>query len=1388
MWKWIRRLVVASGLLLVLLAMAGVLVFRSDWLRDRLRRAAVTQADKYLTGQLTIGALKGSLLHGVELDDVTLTQADGAVFSAARVDVTYDVMTLIHRHLVLSDIVVDHPDIRVAQTAAGWNVGHIVKPRDAKGTSLDFEIHRLRVVDGDVRVVPMSVASRHLETVTADLSVFRSNGVVSMVVTSGALHDDTSGYDVTAVAGSLKDSLKTIGVQFAATRLDAKLGGHADLASQTDGLHVQAAVDLVHVNLRSFLLDPKWQSDVTAHANVQGLVTTRADETLLAFDVTSPQAAAFGYAGEAIAAKGQWAKGLLTFNASANGYGASATMTASWQVVGSAAGEAAFQASGAFAHAALPKLPPSLKIPPLESNLAGRYHVQYGQHVLHANVVLEQSTVEGGTVAAGTVGYLTLRPGLTTYAGTGTVNHMDLRRLAGPLAIPSLGADRYRSTLSGDFSISGQELCRNCDVPRIIIASAKMASGTFAGADVRDATGTMALIGSRLSVVGSGQVAHLSAEALGIPLSSTFDLNGHVTGTFVMTDLRQTTTVSNVEASGTAELGPSTIAGVAVDAATGDASLANGILTASTVKAQGAGLKASGTGTLALGETGESAFDVLADSDDLNAFGTLIGQPLAGAGRIEAHVTGPFNQPAATGKVTLQSPAYGSDVSALTFNADLTATIPEWDPAQANVSATGSASFVVVKTLAITQAAATVKYHDRHLDLDADLNDSTRELKIAGALAFEANDRALQVNALSLTTKGQTWALPSGQAATIRASTARLDVQGLVLQKGPTSLSADGEYSLTDTPTAGAGLKVKVEALQLADVSQLLLSDRQLSGVVNADVTVTGTTADPAVQGHVSVTSGKIQTTPFESFSGDLRVASHELTLDATLVQSGANTLKATGHVPVGAGALNSSTPMEVKITSTPIDLGLTQVLTDSISNVSGTGQVNLTLTGSPQAPLVDGTIAIAKGKFLLAGTGVNYDQVTAGLTFQKNHLQIDALELHDDDGHLMQAVGGVDVLGDPTKRAFDVKITTRGIHVLHNEMGTLQLNADIEVSGDFAAPKIAGQVTLDSGRLQVDQILERTTKSAYSTTAQAGLTAEPEAPATGGTAVSASGSTETPKATEATASAAPKGLFERVLVDLNVNLPDNLVMRGRGLRIGTSSIGLGDINVIAGGQMRVVKTAGGAPNVVGDVQIVRGTYSFQGKRFDVERGSAVGFHGDDVSDPTLDVSADRDVNGINATVHVRGTAKRPDINLTSQPPLDQAEILSLIIFGQQLGDLGQSQRNSLATSAGAMAAGTLTTPLADSVAEALDLDTFEILAPSDTETLPVVSLGSTIGSRVYVGVKRELGGDASAVSFEYRFTRFLRLVTSFAQGALQAHALERTEAGGIDLLFVFRY
>ena len=142
-------------------------------------------------------------------------------------------------------------------------------------------------------------------------------------------------------------------------------------------------------------------------------------------------------------------------------------------------------------------------------------------------------------------------------------------------------------------------------------------------------------------------------------------------------------------------------------------------------------------------------------------------------------------------------------------------------------------------------------------------------------------------------------------------------------------------------------------------------------------------------------------------------------------------------------------------------------------------------------------------------------------------------------------------------------------------------------------------------------------------------------------------------------------------------------------------------------------------------------------------------FRGAEPTNPALDVAAERDVTGVAATVHVTGTASRPQLTSTSQPPLDQAEDPLAHRVRLARGRLAQGQRQSLAERAGRMAAGTITTPLGDSIAKALDLDLFEILPPTDGEQLPVVSVGSQIGSRVYVGAKQEVGGDSSAVTFE---------------------------------------
>jgi autotransporter translocation and assembly factor TamB len=1382
LWRVVLTLLVAFGICVIVL----LTVLESDWLRERLRGVAVTQAAKFLTGQLTIGHLSGSLWRGVVLDDVTLTQPDGVVFHANRVTVRYDAMTLIHRHIVLDDIVIEEPNVRVAQDANGWNFGHLLRPTSG-GPAKDFLLKRLRVVNGTVAIVPVGSAPRQLRAVNADGRLERSGGRFVIDLASVTLHDDASGYDIGRLKGQLVNGLQTFDVDFDVARGDASIGGRAHGTVNAAGSDIEASADLARVDLQPFFNADSWRSNLSLHADAKAILPSGGD-ALISFTLQGPHAAAFGYEGSNVTATGTWTRGRLSFDASASAYGGAATMRAAWQVTAFGKTQPMFDGAGKFQNVSLKLLPKSLSLPPLSSRLAGQYKLHQDPAAWTASVVLDESTAEGAAIGAGTVGSFARRNGETTYSANGELSGLDVERIAGPLDITSLQAARYRSQLAGKFAVDGRESCRACPGGRWIAARAELADSTVADTKLSGVTTAMTLVGSQLAIVAHGKVGSLTAETMGTPESVAVDLNGNVDGSIVLRDIHAPVTMATLDVSGNVDLQASTIAGIKFDRAQVIGQLLDGLATIDCADADGADLHASAHGTLVFVGNGTSAFDVVADSKDLRTAAGLAGQPISGAGHIEAHVTGPVDAPQATGKISLQQIAYSDQASALTFNSDFTASMPEWDMARATASLQSDATFVKLKSMELLKVSGQTTYANREVGVDLDLADQQRELKVAGQLGLATEDTPFTVRTLSLSTGGTTWSLPQGGAAVVSANANQATVKGLTLANGPEQIAVEGTWAFTPNGSSGGGLKVHVAQVQLADVNKALLGTRQLAGLLNGDATITGTTADPAIEATFSIAQGKVEQSSFESLNATGKLAAHDLSFDATLVQSGTNQVKAAGHLAVG-GEENAPRPVDVTISSTPIDLGLGQLVTTSISKISGTAQIDLHVTGTTQAPSMDGTVRVDNGAFTLVGSGVSYKDATAELAFKGNRMTIDHLLLHDNDGHELTAQGGLDVLAAGQQRTFDVHVTSTKFHVLNNDLGTLQMNADLRFSGDIAAPKFTGRVRLDSGRLQVDQILQRTTNNPYSETAADSVLNQP--PPGGAIVPPAGGLTGAPQPSAPTSVPPPtpqKSLFDRIDLDLTIDLPDNLVMRGRGLRVGASPIGLGDMNIIAGGTMRLRKAPDAPLDIVGDMDIVRGTYTFQGKRFDVQRDSQVQFRGGDATDPALDVSAERDVSGIAAMVHVRGTAQRPQVSLTSEPPLDEAEILSLIVFGQPLGDLQSTQRTNLAEQAGIMAAGAVTTPLADSIAQALDLDVFEILAPTDTVKSPVVSVGSQIGPRVYIGAKQAIGGEAAAFTFEYRFARFLRLVTSFTEGALQAHTLERTDSSGVDLLFVFRY
>jgi translocation and assembly module TamB len=215
-----------------------------------------------------------------------------------------------------------------------------------------------------------------------------------------------------------------------------------------------------------------------------------------------------------------------------------------------------------------------------------------------------------------------------------------------------------------------------------------------------------------------------------------------------------------------------------------------------------------------------------------------------------------------------------------------------------------------------------------------------------------------------------------------------------------------------------------------------------------------------------------------------------------------------------------------------------------------------------------------------------------------------------------------------------------------------------------------------------------------------------------------------------------------------------------------------------------------GEPVLLGTVTAVRGTYGFQGRQFELLRDGTIAFRGERPIDPALNLQAERVISGIVAHVNIGGTMRSPSLVLSSRPSLEDADILSLILFNQPVNRLAAGQREALGERAVGLASGFVVSPISDTLEHALNVDLFELEATTD-DGGPAITLGEQVGERLFVKFRQIFGTqDASEFQLEYQLADFLRLQGSFSEGKGRANRslTRRVERGGIDLVVFFSY
>jgi translocation and assembly module TamB len=1494
--RFIRRslqVVALVGTITVGVVAVALIVSQTPWFRDWLRRYIVRESKQYLNGELSIGGLGGNLLFGVNLSDVAVDVSGERVLAVKGLQIDYSVFEMISKGIVLDEIVLNSPSIRLERDGNGWNLARLVKKQeeeaDRKGPGRPVSLESIQVTDASVviddpvgtsgyrlpeRIEGLQVKGNfeyepvHYTLKLEDVSFRGTSPQFTLQKLAGgiAVRDDNlyvenlqvrTGDSALSIEGVIENYLETPIVKLTTTgnvslpeigrvvpaaegyalspSFTIKASGPADRLAldvnvrseagnvkgqlttdvKAPDLGVRGEVDVERLNLAPILKAAARRSDLTGHAKLDLTIPSApasapvADRLKGSFAFTGRRIVAEGYTASNVRVTGAIDGSRITLDGRADAYGG--TATAKGSIVTPAPGRPlAFDLRGSANELDLRRLPAVARAPRLATDLSvAEYHIQGSGPRITGSATLNTSTVEGATIADGTVAGFTSDRGAISYTARGQVADLNLQRIGRAFKVAALDRAEYASRINSRFDVSG--------------------SGTTVERMKLDAVGELTdsdALGAHFPQLGFE--AHMNEGALAARANGRFerldpgrlsgrpDLNGSVTGTVnggvQIAKISAPITPDALTADGKVSLEASTVGGLRIDTGEIDARYASQVGDITALRVAGPDVKLEASGRLALDRTTDSNLKYHVEAINLPELARLAGQEgVEGWSVLDGTLTGNAAALRTTGTLNGSGLGYQNN-RALDLNSQYTVTIPELQFGAARVEATTSATFVKAGALEINEVKATTTYADKRLEFATTLKQPNRQLDAKGDVILHPDHQEVHLPSLALRTQGVEWQTAAGSAATIKYGGDRIQLDDVRLVSGDQSLNLSGAFALKGEQPSGA-LKVEAKNVDLAQIEQLTLQNRGFTGRLNANATIEGTAAAPAVDGHVEIANGGFQTYKYQSLTADVDYQATRVGIDATLQQSPTESITAKGSVPTslfrrsegGHVPATSGDEVDLHVTSSALSLGIVQGFTNQVTNVTGTVQADVHITGSGEDPHVQGFVDIKGGTFGVPAGGVTYSGLDTRIELTPDAVRIPNLQITDEEGEKLTMSGELGVHARQVG-AVDIKVTSQNFEVIDNELGDVGVDTEVSITGELRRPKIVGSIRLEAARLEVDKILalfyDPYSVSALPEVVSAERTAESSGSAEEATrkALARAQTSAAPPGAEQRAAeqtpAAPGGAFAPVEINVKLRIPENLVLRGNDLRPGgPTGAALGDMNITVGGNLEIRKQPAGPVLLLGQVDTVRGTYEFQGRRFDLVRGGNLRFTGETQINPLLDISATRQIPnvGVEARVHVTGSAKAPELQLSSNPPLDESDILSLIVFNRSVNELGSGERASLAATAGGIATGFIAAPLGESIGRALDLDLFEITTTTESGDLGAgLTVGQQVGDRAFFKLRQQFGErNSSEFQIEYQLAHFLRLQASAApetSGSANRLGQRRIERMGIDLVFFFSY
>ncbi len=596
--------------------------------------------------------------------------------------------------------------------------------------------------------------------------------------------------------------------------------------------------------------------------------------------------------------------------------------------------------------------------------------------------------------------------------------------------------------------------------------------------------------------------------------------------------------------------------------------------------------------------------------------------------------------------------------------------------------------------------------------------------------------------------------------AVLTIGPAQLAVSGLRLTGQDFHLDADGAIGAD-----GLSGRLTIGHLPLA-LLHLVQPVWPGHGHLDADATLSGSLADPRAEiaaqvKDATLTQAEIADLDLGTLDGTLQAhwRSGRLAADGAIQARDGASLHWTGEVPLAlrlsplAIAMPDGAALHATASGTLPLATFGDLLADRGDRLTGTLTAALSLGGTIAAPDLGGTLTVDNGRYENQALGSVIDRISARISGTGGAFTIEHLSGHTADDGEVAATGQLK-FGTPNGEAFDVHLTARDARLVQLDPITANVDADLTLTGEIKAPRLAGSVMIRHADIRLPDRLPSEVVDLQVTEGRA-PPGTPAGPAPASTAASSAapapgrgrrpvlpGSVVRVTAPPATA-AAPVGPPTGPTLALTVSARSNVFVHGRGV----DSEFAGDLKITG---------ALPAPLIKGTLTMLHGRLDLLGKEFQFKHGT-IDFAGGSDLDPDLDLLAEARTGSITAEAGVTGRVRAPLLTLTSVPVMPQDEILARLLFDKPVSQLGALEAVQLADSAAQLSGLGGSSALVERVRRSLGIDRLNVTSTAPGAKRETVEAGRYVAQDVYLGVQQGPGEDSSRAKVEIAITRTLQ-------------------------------